>query len=65
MSDFIKENEQLKRCPFCGNSDVVLYKWHSANTYSVECQECGAKSPECATTGQARSAWNRRDKEGI
>ena len=49
---------ELKPCPFCGGTRVMVL-WEVDICYA-ECDKCGAKgSPEFATDDAIRS-WNRR-----
>lgn len=57
-------NNELKPCPFCGESKAKVY--HNTNSdhrhnwdFHVEC-ECGAVSLSDKQEAQAVAAWNRR-----
>lgn len=57
---------QLKPCPFCGSSDVVLCKRHTYSAYpeqlTVWCRGCCAVEVGRGTSvaQHAIDAWNRR-----
>ncbi len=64
------ESEELKPCPFCGDSDVEVYGKSGA---FVGCNNCGAHGQSCDATHdlptkiwgpkQAIAAWNTRASE--
>lgn len=58
-------------CPFCGESDTLIYKDHNEYTtqaYSILCGNCGAQGPiayqdgltESETKELAVKMWNMR-----
>ena len=49
---------ELKPCPFCGTSDVIL-----VYGYWVRCLRCGVYGP-AGTRAEAIEAWNRRAEDG-
>lgn len=59
--------EELKGCPFCGH-DLSSYTnpfWEEdymivGTFYSVLCQKCQCKGPECSDKNEAREKWNHR-----
>ena len=63
----MKENENLKPCPFCGSDDLRLVKTISTGRYIMKCLGCRKQvyfdSVECMDRKEAISAWNRRAGE--
>lgn len=51
------EGESLNNCPFCGNSFLEI---KDDCGFTVNCNDCEAKGPECDTEAQAREKWNER-----
>ncbi len=51
--------ETIKKCPFCGSSNIRIddVVW---GMYWAVCLECGAKSGDKASRKKAIEAWNRR-----
>ena len=62
---------ELKKCPFCGGETKIKSRYIGYGSiglgahdwFTVSCQECHAKSDECADAEQAITAWNRRAQE--
>lgn len=54
-------------CPFCGSEDVREV-FHRDNPFDalfyVRCNNCGGRSGDKRTGGEARDAWNRRVADG-
>ena len=57
-------SEELKPCPFCGNSDVYVDKGVLGNdelgNYFVCCEFCHTTGPAGKTEDDAVASWNRR-----
>ena len=59
----------LKPCPFCGGTDVVLHESKQWFAFSVFCRNCGATVGDegdyynegTTTREEAIALWNRRD----
>jgi Lar family restriction alleviation protein len=62
----------LKPCPFCGSTKMLVYK-RSYNNY-IECTNCGAMGPDsiqepynmtqtAVKETAARDVWNKRYEE--
>lgn len=49
--------EELRRCPFCGNT-VEVKKW-SAVLYYIQCKGCGCEMQR-ETEEEVKAAWNTR-----
>jgi Lar family restriction alleviation protein len=59
--------QNLKPCPFCGNSSIetqVCMKDREGTPTNMVCADCGATGPweyeEDGHSGKAISAWNNR-----
>lgn len=50
--------EELKPCPFCGSSNVVLYEMNP-NSYA-RCRGCGAEGSLRSSHDEAAAAWDSR-----
>lgn len=56
-------SEELKPCPFCGETRIFLdkrtgYNFHSE--YLAYCISCHSEGPKCDTEDVARTMWNSR-----
>ena len=59
---------ELKKCPFCGGEARIKSRYigygsvglGARDWYTVECNECRAKSDEYGAELEAIAAWNRR-----
>ncbi len=53
---------KMKRCPFCGRDDMIVYKYQQ-NLFGVVCK-CGLESPHDSRSIEATvRVWNRRRGE--
>lgn len=57
--------DELKPCPFCGQTDLVT--WHDPKTtlhpwFRIECDNCGCHGPG-TDQGTHRAQWNRRSTD--
>ena len=60
MPDFSQENEQLKRCPFCGGKAMIHQPFDDRQYYYVMCTSC-YNLTACSTNLEILiNAWNRR-----
>ena len=50
--------DKLKRCPFCGGSDIRIEKIY--DYYEVLCCDCLSRTEEYSTNEEAIEAWNNR-----
>ena len=62
--------EELRSCPFCGSSNIIIMDWIDGNpsgmtiqVAKIECCDCGIESPE--QYGEKRkdlvaAIWNKR-----
>lgn len=63
-------NTDLKRCPFCGQSDYAVhlqklfYENENYTKWKIMCECCGAEVGNFATPELAIEAWNRRVANG-
>lgn len=66
---------ELRKCPFCGNADVILLTKRSGYTgrytsheFYILCDEtsggCGTSSGKYFSKNKAIEAWNRRADDG-
>lgn len=53
-------SEELKPCPFCGSSDVVLQNLTDEDDNYVSCNSCEVQQIATHTRDMAIKAWNRR-----
>lgn len=59
-------NTDLKRGPFCGQSDYAVhlqklfYENENYTKWEIMCECCGAEAGACDTPERAAAAWNRR-----
>lgn len=59
-----KEDEnKLKPCPFCGNTDIRERKNSDSGVLYIFCNKCGCSTGGDTIKAMAISAWNKR-KEG-
>lgn len=58
----MKKDERIKRCPFCGSTDVRAVWMNSAFffSWSVQCMRCQSNSAWFKTREKAIAFWNRR-----
>ena len=57
------EEVKLKPCPFCGSGDVeiiTLQHPRYAESYAVECLDCGVMTWPTISIDAAAKVWNRR-----
>ena len=55
--------EELKPCPFCGDTDIeIIEPSECYDEFEVQCQECGARSEWENSKEKAVANWNRRVK---
>lgn len=52
--------QELKPCPFCGSTEIVLSNW---GLYRCWCTNCLAKTDDEILEKDAIKAWNRRAEE--
>lgn len=64
-------SEELKPCPFCGNSARVVVDPSATKdvkgrlwAFTVVCDKCCATSGLCFTSRMAVDSWNMRCKDG-
>ena len=50
--------EELKQCPFCGNTDICGF-WNDDNEYEVGCHDCCIRVSG-QTIAEAEESWNKR-----
>lgn len=48
---------ELKPCPFCGNTEIMLTNW---GLYRCWCSVCLSKTADCIRAKDAIEAWNHR-----
>jgi Lar family restriction alleviation protein len=56
----LAEDVQLRPCPFCSATNLVLYEYTYAKLFAVDCKDCGAQGPRHSSPRQAQTRWNRR-----
>ncbi len=62
--------EELKPCPFCGNTEIEIQHCHTPSVdpagrepyFPIGCHECGAWIDGSSTESEAIEAWNKRAK---
>jgi Lar family restriction alleviation protein len=57
----METKSDIKRCPFCKNTDCVVDS--TAHYYYVTCLKCEARGPMSGTYGAAVAAWNNRENK--
>lgn len=50
-------SSQLKPCPYCGDTDLIIYGKGSEKHY-VRCHGCDMQGPEIYGRDKAAAAWN-------
>ena len=61
----VKSMNALKPCPFCGSQEVGIIRLQHpryAESYAVECIDCGVMTWPTITEKCAAKVWNRRVK---
>ena len=51
------DSPQLKPCPYCGDTDLIIYGKGSEKHY-VRCHGCDMHGPEIYGRDKAAAAWN-------
>lgn len=59
-------SEKLIPCPECGHPHLIIHHWEprhedEAESYQVECPECGYVALPANTEADAIEYWNRGD----
>ena len=59
----VMSNEDLKPCPFCGESDIKEHDYRTSASPDVmhQCESCGSTGPGGETVELARLQWNTRN----
>jgi Lar family restriction alleviation protein len=57
-----EDKAKLKPCPFCGGTDVGMYK--KRKVFEICCIECGGKMGNYFSEDGATKAWNHRARKG-
>lgn len=60
--EIIKDVKNLKPCPFCGDTDIVIIEELTGGLYKrffTECEKCGARSGN-GDRQEVVERWNRR-----
>lgn len=57
------EQSELKPCPFCGCTDIMVWRISHIGPYSARCPNCITYGPQRRSEEEATAAWNRRAKE--
>lgn len=61
MDGMNKTNSNLKPCPFCGSTDIVIVQKHGYSPADyVMCRGCCATTRSSIYTDKAVAHWNRR-----
>ena len=58
-------NEKLKPCPFCGNTDVLLFEGAGRGGARIVICDCGASGALSYSKKEAIDAWNRRSSKDV
>jgi len=59
LNGFVKTKRYLKPCPFCGRTNIKIYKFHE-KCYSAGCY-CGCEAPgNSVGIKGAQRIWNKR-----
>jgi len=53
-------HEELKPCPWCGDTDSLYFELLSVDEVCVVCEECLASGPRGGDNMEAVIAWNAR-----
>lgn len=56
----ISETIGANPCPFCseGSVDADYDYWQDTPGWSIHCNHCSARTPECSTVSEALEHWN-------
>ena len=65
MDGLNKTESNLKPCPFCGSTDIVITQKHGflSGGYAM-CRGCYATTRSSVYTDEAVANWNRRPYDG-
>ena len=56
-----EQTNELKPCPFCGGTKVIVYtNVNLRGDCAGHCYQCGTYGPFCEDEEDAITAWNRR-----
>ena len=58
----VEDPDALKPCPFCGG-EARVSKTSFGDHYYIECDYCGASTPEFGREDTARESWNVRTEK--
>lgn len=51
---------ELKPCPFCGGTEIVVEKEFERDTFAASCDSCCFSGPSGMSFGKAAERWNSR-----
>jgi len=61
VKEEVKEEPELKPCPFCGATGPDLSVFDKGYGYMVGCHKCGCEGPAAAWLQVAKAFWNQRE----
>ena len=54
---------KLKPCPFCGCTDIMVWRISHIGPYAARCPNCITYGPQRYDEEEAVALWNRRVEE--
>ncbi len=63
LEELLKEREELKKCPFCGDEHPSVYEHEPKPYFKVACLSCSCTTEYHSSESEAEDHWNHRPRE--